>query len=332
MNTLVLEKLRKEFLPLCDRNLLYQSRIHPLRTFDTEHARFWVKREDESGFGISGCKKRKYASLIPWLKKEGFRQVALIGGTRSNHISGFLQLLIENGLGFRLFLKAEHSFQPTGNRLLLSLLASPESITFIPSDQWPQAEAIAASWAENQPALTAVIPEGGSCVQAIPGSSTLLLDILRNEQESEIEFDQILIDAGTGWMAGTLGQLAACTDYRATIHVAMVAGDAESFSQQIQLIRKYITACIGECPQHRVVLHPVPVAKSFGSVNSTVLKEVYSMAREDGILADPVYSAKLFMLARELSKTGKLKGNVLVIHSGGGTGLMGWGEKIQSYI
>ena len=65
-------------------------------------------------------------------------------------------------------------------------------------------------------------------------------------------------------------------------------------------------------------------AKSFGSTNKTIFEEIRRIAREDGILTDPVYSAKLFLTARQTILNKTLDGNILLIHSGGGLTLSGF--------
>jgi 1-aminocyclopropane-1-carboxylate deaminase/D-cysteine desulfhydrase-like pyridoxal-dependent ACC family enzyme len=65
-------------------------------------------------------------------------------------------------------------------------------------------------------------------------------------------------------------------------------------------------------------------AKSFGSTNKTIFKEIQRVAREDGILTDPVYSSKLFLTARQTILNKKFGGNILLIHSGGGLALTGF--------
>ena len=185
---------------LCKRDLLFKSRFHPLSSFGKIDCQVFVKREDESGFGISGCKKRKYSSLIPYLKTRKFEQVNLIGGVNSNHIAGFSQLLVEEKIPFHLFLKQPYGNTLSGNRLLTHLLVKQEQITWVESKDWSQVESIP----ENLPSHF-LIPEGGSCLPALPGALTLMHDILRNEEDLGEEFDHIFIDSGTALVAGGLG-------------------------------------------------------------------------------------------------------------------------------
>ncbi|MEM6805186.1 MAG: 1-aminocyclopropane-1-carboxylate deaminase, partial [Bacteroidota bacterium] len=72
-------------------DLLAESRLQKLRHLSTADTQLFVKREDESGFLVSGTKRRKYASLIPYLRKHAIRRVGLIGGEHSNHLPAILQ-------------------------------------------------------------------------------------------------------------------------------------------------------------------------------------------------------------------------------------------------
>ncbi|MCB0836021.1 MAG: hypothetical protein KDD99_05100, partial [Bacteroidetes bacterium] len=133
-----IKMLWDQVFSICDQDLLFQSRIHLLPTFAHSDCQVFVKREDESGFGISGCKKRKYASLIPFLKKEKYERVSLIGGRNSNHIAGFSQLLRENRIPFHLFLRQTSEAlkgKLEGNSLLTNLLTQPDQITWVENQQ-----------------------------------------------------------------------------------------------------------------------------------------------------------------------------------------------------
>ncbi|TAE49970.1 MAG: pyridoxal-phosphate dependent enzyme [Bacteroidetes bacterium] len=305
----------------CEKDLLTPTRIHPLRNFGPH---VWIKREDENGFGISGCKKRKYASLLPWLEQQNPRKALLIGGARSNHISGFLQLLNEKGFETKLYLKENHSpAAQGGNAFLTSLLSSPGQIRTLSKSEWPQAAEIAAS--ENPEYQ--VIPEGGTCLWALPGACTLMSDIIRNETESGIFFDHIIIDSGTALMATSLIWMNALAGRKSQIHCVMMAGDEPWFQQQMEQVKKWFQELF---PAYKLPEIPPPLlyfpssGRAFGSVTQSVKDEILRMAREEGILTDPVYTAKLCMTARQIIQQQSLTGNILIIHSGGGSGLMGF--------
>ena len=121
---------------------LGRSRIHKLSLFSNNEQHVYIKREDETGFLVAGTKRRKYASLLPWLKKEGIKHVALIGGEHSNHLPAFVQLCRENNIGFTLFVKKAHQQAYRGNRFLLHLLTYEDEFVRIAPTDWHRVEEI----------------------------------------------------------------------------------------------------------------------------------------------------------------------------------------------
>lgn len=313
------------FLTLSDPQLLYQSRVHRLPSCDTRQARIWVKREDESGFGISGCKKRKFASLLPYLKLQKISTVGLIGGARSNHVVGLLQLLREARLSVRLFLREDHAPARGGNAFLMRLLRREEEIQWISKAQWPEVGSIAQDWLDQQTERNYLVPEGGFCAPALPGLATLLYDIEGNEQE--LSFSHIFVDSGTGFTAATLLLLNAMRKRKTQIQVVRTAGSEAFLHAQVGTTSQWLTQLTGQAisvPDLRT--YPSCTARAFGSVNRTVKATVERFAREEGVLCDPIYTAKLFLTAEQEVKAQALQGDVLWIHGGGGTGLLGFGE------
>lgn len=297
----------------CEPDLLARTRIHPLRGFGPE---VWIKREDESAFGMPGPKRRKYASLLPWLAQAGFRQVALTGSSHSNHVAGLLQLCRERGIGVRLFLKAEHEFRPEGPRLWTSLLSSPEEIEWIPAAQWADAEQIAAEWARAHDAYA--VPEGGTCAPCLPGACTLWLDLLRNEAEQGMAFSRIVLDSGTGLTSAALALMAGYARRDIGLHMVLTAGDGAYWHRQAAAAQQWLRTQFGiDAPlPPRIQLHHPPTARSFGSINAAVRAEMIRMAREEGILCDGIYMAKTMLTLRQLLPDWA-PAPVLVIHSGG---------------
>lgn len=323
--------LDAHLIPHCDGSLLSATRVHRLAAFDTAQAEVWVKREDESGFGISGTKRRKYASLLPALRAGGYTDVALLGGARSNHVVSLLQLLREAGLRPHLFLKASHSPDRGGNRLLLDLLAAPEDIHWVPAAQWPQAGAQAARFLASLDRPGCLIPEGGHHPFSLAGAMTLAPAIGADEGQTG-PFDHIFIDAGTGLSASALRAGLHLMGHRGTLHVVLIAGHPDSFAAQ----DAQVSAWAGDLfpapfpPPERLQVHEPLTARAFGSVNATILAGTRRLARDCGILTDPIYTTKLFLTAEAVIRDQGLRGRVLIIHSGGGTGLLGFGDRLQA--
>ncbi len=307
------------------------SRIHLLKTYSTPIARSYVKRDDELGFGVSGTKWRKYASLIPYLRNNNYEEVALIGGAYSNHVLGISQLLIEKSIRPTLFLHGSPPTKCVGNFLLTSLLVPPEQMHWISRKEWPQVEVLANAYAKTSKLKTLVMPEGGSMDAALPGALTLAIDILENP----IEFDHIFIDAGTGLSAIATILAFSWLNKETLFHVLSLADGEEAFLAKLSHFQTTFEALLQtslSTPKilNRVRFHRPTLAPSFGSVNSTIFKEIHIIAKEEGFFTDPIYSAKLFLEAKRLIPS--LKGNILLLHSGGALTLMGFQDTLTKII
>ncbi|WP_058500193.1 pyridoxal-phosphate dependent enzyme [Legionella gratiana] len=285
------------------------SRVHRLNHFPEEGTVCYVKRDDELGCGISGSKLRKYASLLPFLMDQKIRHLIIIAGPQSNNLLAVLQLAREFQFKVTVFLLRPWKVELQGNYKLSRLFLEEQEIIWIDREDWPQVNELANNYLNTLNQSGFVLCEGASVPEALKGASTLAEDIILNEHTLEVPFQHIFIDAGTGFSAAALVKRLAELSHQAQIHVLLLADDEALFHSKLN-------QWIGLIPNNFSCFYPT-TAKSFGSVNRTIKNEVCRLAREEGILADPIYAAKLFYESRKRIQTEQLKGNVLIIHSGG---------------
>lgn len=307
------------------------SRVHPLRSFLFPHTTCYVKRDDELGFGISGSKIRKYRSLIPFFLNTGIQEVVVIGSAYSNHVLSIIQLLIENGLSSTLFLRGQPTRSKIGNSLLISLFVSPNSIHWFSKTEWPSVQSFADKYAQQQQHLTFVLPEGGGCAEALPGALTLCLDLLENEKERGQTFDHVFIEAGTGFMASALILGLSWLEHPTLVHVLVLAQNQVAFLGQLTRCHTMFSQWLDlPCPfPQNFVLHLPQISGNFGQHSTFLFERMSHLAREEGFLTDPIYTAKLFIETHHLLNQGEIKGNILIHHSGGALTLTGFQEQLQ---
>jgi len=253
-----------------------RARIHPLRGFPNCH----VLRDDELG----GSKWRKYATLLPSL--EGATEVVLRGGPTSHNVLQLALLLRERGI-------RPVFFQPLRGRQPGDVFSRTRKVLgdgLIPVDASRVEEAIAEY--ARRPGVH-VVAEGASVPAAWPGALTLA------QQVAEGSWTRVFVDSGTGMMAAAvvLGQ-------PFPVEVVDLTG---AFPEALQRWQEH--SGLTPAP-YRV--HRPPVGASFGSQPAAVRRELARLAEEEGFLADPVYSGKLFLTARGLAEPGSL-----LVHSGG---------------
>jgi 1-aminocyclopropane-1-carboxylate deaminase len=326
-------QLLKDYLATTPQmNYPIHSRVHALHSFSFPKTKCYVKRDDELGFGISGSKARKYRSLLPFLLAHNFQEVIVIGSAYSNHVLSLVQLLIENGLQATLFLLGDPQRSLQGNALLTSLFTS--SIRWFSKAEWKNVESEAHSYAKQQKHPTYVLPEGGFCQEAFPGALTLALDVILNEEETQMTFDHIFIEAGTGFTACALILGLSWLEHPACVHVLLLAEDEEAFLLRLKLCHEMFMQLMSvtiSFPQH-FAIHSPQLIKGFGKVSSLVFDTIADIARTEGFLTDPIYSAKLFLECKNILKDGRIQGNLLIHHSGGSLTLMGFQNQLQKLL
>lgn len=285
------------------------SRVSRLNHFPNEQAVCYVKRDDELGCGISGTKLRKYASLIPHLLAQDVRHLIIIAGPQSNNLLAAVQIAREFELQITAFLIKPRNTKIQGNFKLTRLFLEENDIVWVDRAEWPQVEELANTFKSSLQVPGFILNEGASVAAAMPGSMSLASDIILNEQQLGLTFHHIFIDAGTGFSAAGLIKGLDQLTHKALVHVLLLADDQETFDAKIM-------QWTGSKLDNYTCFYP-NTAKSFGAVNHQVKEEIKRVAREEGILIEPIYSAKLFYAARRRIESEKLKGNVLLIHSGG---------------
>ncbi|WP_058479769.1 pyridoxal-phosphate dependent enzyme [Legionella waltersii] len=292
------------------------SRVHQLHSYSSPDIQCFVKRDDELGCGISGTKIRKYASLVPSLLSQGIQHLLIIAGPQSNNLLAALQIAREYHFQVTAFLIQPKHTQIQGNFKLSLLFLKEEEIQWIPREKWVNVEVIAEEYLKSMNETAFILSEGASVKESMAGSMTLADDILLNETSLGFQFDHVFIDAGTGFSAIALIKRMQEINHPATIHVLLLADKEEVFTAKV---RHWIE---GSAANYNC-FYP-STARAFGSVNQTIKNEIKHLAYEEGILTDPVYSAKLFYESKLYINNRKLSGKILIVHSGGTITLSGF--------
>ena len=317
-----------------NKEFALHSRVHSLNE-NIGNGKLYIKRDDELSSGITGSKYQKFASLIPFLVQNKFEEVVLIGSAQSNNVVGALQLLNENQINSRLFLLESNEKELKGNLLWMSLLHDMDNVVWIKRNDWKSVDEIAREYREvqkKQDKNIFILHEGGLTIEAMSGAMTLAYDIIENEKETGLVFDHIFVDSGSGAAAIGLIFGLRLLKKKCDLHITLIAGTEEEFLQKYNDMAPLFESYVGiklppEIPFDLHFYKPI-VSLSFGSITTTVLKELKSIARNEGILMDPVYSVKHLMTAKHIIKEHYLFGNLLFVYSGGSFGLSGFQEML----
>jgi D-cysteine desulfhydrase len=290
----------------------------------------YIKRDDLLGLSAGGNKTRKLEFLVADALEQGADTLITCGAVQSNHCRLTLAAAVKEGLKCRLVLeeRVAGSYKPegSGNNFLFQLLGV-ESITVVPggSDM-----AAAMQKAADEVAAAGrkayIIPGGGSNPIGATGYVACAEEILSQLFDRGLKVDRVVCASGsTGTHAGLV------TGFYGNNANLPVIGINVSRTKEAQeplvydLVRK-TAARVGvaaEIPREAVLCFGEYVGPGYSLPTPAMIEAVQLLARNEGILLDPVYTGKTMAGFIDLVRKGYFDSNenILFVHTGGSPAL-----------
>ena len=288
-----------------------------------------VKRDDLTGLALGGNKARKLEYLIGDALDQGATVVLTTGAAQSNHARMTAAAARAAGLDVHLVLTADGHPAMQGNLLLDRLFGA--TIHYVPPPADPTlatSDEEAAKVAEVMTALRAhgerpyEIPVGGSSGVGVLGythGTRELVDELAamNERPTRLYY----ASGSRGTQAGlTLGAKWCGAPY-AVYGVAVSGG--ESFKRE-RALRIANEAAVLAGIETRVTADDLftdqgYIGSGYGIATAACVEAIHLLGETEGILLDPVYTAKAMACLIDHARTGQLDpdSTVVFLHTGG---------------
>lgn len=285
----------------------------------------WVKRDDLTGFGLSGNKARKLEFHFAAARAAGCDTVITCGAAQSNHSRTTALTAARLGFGAVLYLRTPDGLPPdtiTGN-LLLDRLAGAE-IRFITPEQYQQRDRIMADAAAELGGSGRrpwVIPEGASDVLGMWGFVVAMRELA----------DQLVhlggatagiwhaassgaTTAGLGWAADRLG-------LDIPIMASSVGDTAPDLAARVDRIWEEAAAA-HDVPLPQVDIDYIDrhVGRGYGLTTPEELSIQAEASALTGLIFDPTYTGKALVGLRREIDSGRFTSDDQVVfwHTGGG--------------
>jgi D-cysteine desulfhydrase len=288
----------------------------------------WIKRDDLTGFELSGNKVRKLEFSMAAALEQGANAVVTCGGVNSNHCRATTFLARRLGLDVHLFLRTPDGQPPAvvqGNTLLNQIAGA--QIHWIDPNAYLERDQLLSDFARQQDRwdkTVFVIPEGASDALGAFGFVRAAEELQQQLQAMDLKITHVVSAVGSG---GTAAGLSAGRDALGagwqTLCFA-VCDDEPHFHRIISDIREdlqgYGLPAFGE--HSNLVLNAEYQGRGYGLTTQDELVEIAEFARSEGILLDPCYTGKAFIgMNREIVKGTIPPGSrVLFWHTGGALG------------
>ena len=286
-----------------------------------------VKRDDLTGFAESGNKARKLEFLVHDALEQGADTLITVGALQSNCCRATAVIAARLGLRCVLGLRGTVPEVPDGNLLLAELFGA--RAVFVPPEAVDSPEALFARLADEVRRAGGrpyIIPESGSNELGALGYAAAIEELQGQITAGALAPPEAIVVAA--WSGGTLAGLylgKALYGFRAEIWGVPVQFDAEAIRTSVwETVRKSAARIGADVHVERRAIRLLDGYQGDGraGVRPEELAIVARAAR-DGLLLDPVYTAKAFLALEDTARRtpGLLGRRVLFLHTGGGFGV-----------
>ena len=276
--------------------------------------RLFIKRDDYTGPGFGGNKVRKLEYVFAEAQSTGVDTVLTIGNIRSNHARVTAAIAARLGIACHLILNGSADDVPASRYLseLYGAIIHPVQASHerVSAMQHLSTNLCAAG------AHTMEIPLGASDALGALG----IIHVADEIAQYGHRFDAIFHSSSSG---GTQAGLDAGLQLHG-LHETKLIGvspddPADSISTHVIRIRDEIAARLGVNLSRPVTVDDRFIGEGYGLPSPEGTEAMKLLARTEGIVLDPVYTAKAFaaMLSRIRSGEFTAEQSILFLHTGG---------------
>jgi len=296
----------------------------PRITAELGGPQLWVKRDDQTGLATGGNKTRKLEFLVADALAKEADTLITCGSAQSNHARQTAAAAAKFGLSCTLVLRGEEPEKTRGNLLLDRLLGADVV--------WAGDRPVMEQAEETAEMLRAkgkhpyVIPVGGSNQIGALGYVAALEELLTQCDESGLQFDHIVFSTSGGGTQAGMVVAAKARGYEGQILGISIDGPAETLQANLMDLSTATAEHLGlklSFTPEDFVVEDSYIGEGYGVMGDLEREAIYTLARTEGILLDPVYTGPAFGGLMDLIRHGAYGTDerVLFWHTGGTAGL-----------
>jgi D-cysteine desulfhydrase len=283
----------------------------------------WIKREDLLPLAFGGNKLRNLEFLVGAALAEGADTLVTSGRRWSNHCRLTAAAGAKAGLGVHLVMTGPPSDPPGPNERMDVLLGA--EIHVAATDARADREALVAtvvSYLRGAGRKPYLVPVGGSGPIGAAGQVLAGIEIAGQAEAAGLEPSAVVVPSATGGtQAGLLVGLRLARSNVAVVGVA-AATPADELRPTIATMLQGLASIAGvEVDPEEIELTEDQLGPGYGVETPPAREAMELLARTEGILVDPIYTAKALAELVARVRDGRLTGTVVFWHAGGTPGL-----------
>jgi D-cysteine desulfhydrase family pyridoxal phosphate-dependent enzyme len=276
----------------------------------------WIKRDDLTGLALGGNKTRKLEFLCADALRRGADMLITTGAPQSNHCRQTAAAAAKLGLGCVLVLTGNPQPADTGNLLLDSLVGA--ELTWTGEKSRDQALQEVFAHAQSVGRNPYLIPYGGSNPLGAAAYALAIRELLGQE----IRPDWIIFASSSGGTQAGMVLGARWFGYRGRIQGISVDRKAVPLRATIATLAAETVRTLGyvdSVSDDAIRIDDRFLGAGYGKAGELERETIRLFARQEGILLDPVYTARAAGGMLEMIRRGEIAATetVLFWHTGG---------------
>lgn len=293
----------------------------------------FIKRDDQTGLATGGNKTRKLEFLVADALEHRADTLITAGAPQSNHARQTAAAAARMGMKCVLVLRGQPPAESQGNLLLDELLGA--QIRWAEKSAVPATMEAVAAELRAQGRTPYVIPYGGSNPIGATGYVAAMEEMVEQARQMNVHLDRIVFASSSGGTQAGLVAGAKATGYAGQVLgisvdvqreelQAMVAALATATAAHLKLDLRFAP---GE-----IAVNADYIGAGYGVLGTLERQAIRLAAEVEGLLLDPVYTARAFGGMIDLIRRGEIRRGetVLFWHTGGTPALFAYAAELSA--
>lgn len=293
----------------------------------------YLKRDDIGLFGGGGNKLRKLEYLLPPALKAGADTLITFGALQSNHARLTAAVAAHLGLECHLILshkvgRNDPDYLNNGNISLNHIMGANLHILEADDDAVKYAQQLQEKLSQEG-RTPWIIPFGGSDAHGVAGYVRCVEELATDAQNKSLDIQHIVHASGSGGtQAGLVIGAHNFMPPARVLGISVLAPAKELITTIDELLEQFIELT-GTCPvlsPDEIQVNDQFIGQGYGLPSTAGIEAINTMAGQEAVLLDPVYTGKAFAGLLALAQEGYFAAgdNVVFVHTGGLPGIFAY--------
>jgi D-cysteine desulfhydrase family pyridoxal phosphate-dependent enzyme len=299
---------------------IYPTPLHRLDKFSHAIGReVWIKRDDLISVAVGGNKVRKLSYLVADALAQGADHLVSVGAEQSNHARCVAAVAAIEGLGCDLVLGGDPNSPVVGNLLLDHMLGA--RIQFPGTDNWEELERVSLEAAEQLRSVGKrpyLMPIGGSTPIGALGFVDAYLELREQLHVAGVTPSSIVhATSSGGTQSGLVIGAHLLNDDVRILGIGVAKTDGDLHAEIVEITQGCLDLLGADPGVPDITVVPGYLGRAYAETTSGSLEALQLLFRIEGILVDPVYTAKALHAVIDAPVSVLGDGPIVFWHTGG---------------